>query len=261
MGKTSNPIAKKAFAPFQIRGGKQRLPAADVIRTSVFGETVFFSIGTPRDFIQKNYHSKGVFYEMEELEIIRRAFQPGGRFIDIGANVGNHALFVAKFLSPSEVVVVEPNPVAYNVLFSNVLLNQLDDVFDMNWIGYGISDDPNATFGMAFRKGNVGAGRMVAGSGDITTVRVDDVVGDRHADFIKIDVEGMEMQVLNSMEATIERCRPRIFVEVDENNRAAFEAWVEVSDYTSVQRFKRYPENENHLLVHDGDENWVLATS
>lgn len=252
-----NPIAREAFAPFQLRRGKQRLPAADVIRTNVFGKTVFFSIGTPRDFIQKNYHSKGIFYEMEELEIIRRAFRPGGRFIDIGANVGNHALFVALFLNPSEVVVVEPNPVAYNVLISNVLLNQLDRTFDLNWIGYGISNIANATFGMEFRKGNVGAGRMVAGSGDIPTVPADDVVGNRQADFIKIDVEGMEMQVLQSLDATLARCRPRIFVEVDETNRSDFDAWVAASGYTSVQRYKRYPENENHLLVHKDDDSWT----
>ncbi len=259
MGRTVNDIAKQAFAPFQMRGGRKRLPAADIVRTKVFGQTIFFTIGTPRDFIQKNYHSKGVFYEMEELEIIRRAFQPGGRFIDIGANVGNHAMFVAKFLNPSEVVVVEPNPVAYNVLFSNVLLNQLDRVFDMNWVGHGISDDPELSFGVEFRRRNVGAGRLVAGSGDIPTVAADTVVGDRRADFIKIDVEGMELQVLRSMDETIARDRPRIFVEVDENNRSEFEAWVAASDYTSVQRYKRYPENENHLLVHQEDPNWTLT--
>jgi Met-10+ like-protein len=55
---------------------------------------------------------KGVFYEREELEIIATHFK-GGTFVDIGANVGNHSIFAAKFLGASKVIAFEPNPTAY----------------------------------------------------------------------------------------------------------------------------------------------------
>lgn len=243
-----------------VRPGVVRLPGASVVRTDVAGEPVFFTVAARRDLIQNKYHAEGEFYEQEELEIIRRAFVPGGCYVDIGANVGNHALFVAKFLRPSEVIVVEPNPVAYKVLFSNVMLNRIEDVVDLRWLGYGISDAAKDTFGLEFHMGNVGAGRMVEGAGDIPSVPADEVIGDRTPGLIKIDVEGMEMQVLRSLSRTVERCHPRIFVEVDKSNREAFEAWLIDNRYTAYAKPKRYNPNKNFLLVHEEDTSWSTWT-
>ena len=67
-------------------------------------------------------------------------------------------------------------------------------------------------------------------------------------DFIKIDVEGMEMQVLGGLAQTLERCRPVIFIEVDEANRADFLDWVEANHFDIAATFRRYPVNENFLL-------------
>lgn len=252
----TNPIAREAIKPFQLENGGFRGPSAEIVRTKIFGETVFFTVAARRDAIQQHHHGAGHFYEMEELDIIRRAFVPGGLFVDIGSNVGNHSLFVAKFLHPSEIVVVEPNPVAYKVLLNNIFLNQVEGVFDLNWLGTGIAETESDSFGMAFRMANIGGGQMVEGEGDIPAVPADRVVGDRVPALIKIDVEGMEMQVLRSLANTVARSAPRIFIEVDQQNYDAFFAWVAKNGYTSVARYKRYKPNENHLLVHRDDKHW-----
>ncbi|MCK0151041.1 FkbM family methyltransferase [Marivita sp. S6314] len=241
---------------FRIGEAVFKLPNARVVRTEIHGQTLFFAVAIERDQIQGKHHGRGVFYEEEELEIIRKAFRPGDVFADIGTNVGNHALFVAKFLHPKRIVVVEPNPVAYHVLLSNVVLNQIDDVVDLSWVGFGVSDRPNSTFGMSFRARNVGGGRMVEGEGDIPTVSADEVFAPCMPDFVKIDVEGMEMQVLRSMHASLETAKPRIFVEVDQENYAEFDAWVEANGYVSVLQFQRYRRNNNHLLIHRDDQDW-----
>lgn len=250
----TNEHSVQALEEFQGDGGIFKLPRVEVVRTTLHGEAVFFAIASSNDHIQVVHHAKGHFYEPEELEIIRRAFPLGGRFVDIGANVGNHTLYVAKFLKPSEIIVVEPNPVAYRVLVSNVLLNQLEEIVDLNWIGFGVSESEDASFGLDFLWRNIGGGKLIEGGGDIPTVKTDRVVGDRHVDFVKIDVEGMEMQVLRSMSETIARCKPRIFVEVDDVNMAKFEAWASDNDYQSVATYRRYRTNENHLLVHADDD-------
>jgi FkbM family methyltransferase len=250
----TNEPSVQALEEFRSEGGIFKLPRVEVVRTTLHGEVLFFAIASSNDHIQVVHHAKGVFYEPEELEIIRRAFPLGGRFLDIGANVGNHALYVAKFLNPSEIIVVEPNPVAYRVLVSNVLLNQLEDIVDLNWIGFGISESEDASFGMDFLWRNIGGGKLIAGEGNIPTVKTDRVVGDRDVDFVKIDVEGMEMQVLRSMSETVARCKPRIFVEVDDVNLTEFQAWKSENNYESAATFRRYRTNENHLLVHREDE-------
>lgn len=253
-----NPVALDALKMCQMANGGFRFPSAEIVRTELYGEPVFFTVSARRDVIQQKFHGVGAFYEMEELEIVHRAFKPGGLFVDIGSNVGNHSIYVAKFLHPNEVVVVEPNPVAYNVLLSNLYLNRIEHLFDLNWIGCGISETEGDSFGMAFRMANVGGGRMVEGEGNIPAVPADVVIGDRTPAMIKIDVEGMEMQVLRSLKKTIARCAPRIFIEVDQQNNQDFAAWVAANGYQSVERYKRYKRNENHLLVHRDDTSWSV---
>jgi FkbM family methyltransferase len=223
-----------------------------IARHKVDGTNVLFAITHPGDFIQRNQMRSG-FYEPEELEIIRSAFPKGGTFVDIGANVGNHSLFVGLFLDPKEIIPIEPNPLAYKVFVNNMILNGLDEKVDMSFLGMGLSDEPSDTFGMVFMQRNIGAGRMEEGTGEISTILGDDMIGDRKVDMIKMDVEGMEMRVLRSLEKTVARDKPRIFVEVDNDNREDFDAWAKDRGYRQAARFKRHKPNENILLVHESD--------
>jgi hypothetical protein len=59
----------------------------------------------------------------------------------------------------------------------------------------------------------------------------------------------MEIDALKSLEQTIQRCRPTIFVEVDNYNHDAFSIWCDEHKYAVVETSKRYDWNVNHLLV------------
>ncbi len=80
-------------------------------------------------------------------------------------------------------------------------------------------------------------------------VRGDDILQLRPVHFVKMDVEGMEVRVLQGLSETIARWRPVMFIEVDQNNTVDFEGWVQRNDYVAVRRFRRYPENENYVIV------------
>ena len=219
-----------------------------VVRSVILGQPIQFFISNPRDAIQK-HHARGTFYETEELEIIRQWCPPGAVFCDIGANIGNHALFALKMLGVKQVIPFEPNPVAIAVLTSNLGLNGELARCDLSHLGLGLSDKPQDGLAMEVDKPNknLGGGRLVAG-GDLRVIAGDDALAKAKVDFIKIDVEGMEMQVLGGLTQTLERCRPVIFIEVDEANRADFLAWVEANHYDIAATFRRYPVNENFLL-------------
>ena len=49
----------------------------------------------------------------------------------------------------------------------------------------------------------------------VPCVRVDDVVNVEHVGLLKVDVEGFERKVLEGAAATIQRCRPLLYVEND----------------------------------------------
>ena len=77
---------------------------------------------------------------------------------------------------------------------------------------------------------------------------LDDLFADETPDFIKIDVEGMEMQVLAGLEATITAHRPLLLIEIDNENDEAFEAWRQTHKYDVVNTKKHYRKNCNYML-------------
>jgi FkbM family methyltransferase len=219
-----------------------------VIRAVVHGETVYFCIATEKDTIQ-GHHAKGMFYEREELAIIARHFPIGGVFLDIGANIGNHALYVAKFLHAQKVHLIEPNPPAIDLLEANIYLNQLEGICDMSEIGVGLSDEHQSGLSMNTPPTNLGGARMKASGGDLDVYRADDLYPDLDVDFVKIDVEGMEISVLNGMSGLINRCSPKMFIEVDTRNDEAFRDWCALNRYEIQEEFKRYAVNTNYLIA------------
>lgn len=222
-----------------------------VVRTRYAHQPITWAVRNPGDAIQK-VHMAGAFYEPEELEIIRTHFRPGETFVDIGANVGNHAIFAAKIMLAGKVVVIEPNPVAISMLNANIVLNDAEAIIDNRWLGVGLGAEAAEGFGVRAGGMNLGGGKMVAGAGDLRILSGDEILRDTPVHFIKMDVEGMEMDVLKGLSATIARDRPRLFIEVDLENTTAFLAWAQAQNYVIANRFKRYSRNENMLLVPAG---------
>jgi FkbM family methyltransferase len=222
-------------------------PMAQVVRTSVHGEPVFFTVVNRRDEIQK-YHLTGAFYEPEELAIIARHFPIGGAFLDIGTNIGNHTLYVAKFLHAARIVCIEPNPAAIAVLESNIMLNGIQKIVDGQHLGIGLSDHASENASMRVPAKNLGGSRVIEGAGDIRLARADVLLAGQSFDLIKIDVEGMELMVLAGMEGLLKAQTPKMFVEVDNANADGFQAWVAKAGYQVIERFQRYPTNVNYLI-------------
>ncbi len=227
----------------------------DIVRSSFRGKRVAFAVRDAQDVIQR-HHSEGRFYELPELRLIRAAFAEGGTFFDFGANIGNHTLFAAMFLKASKVVAVEPNPLAYDNLMANVALNAIEGQVDATWLGYGVSDTAADGYGLHMPgPRNLGAARVVpgaeadAGTGPFAVVAGDTIVGDTRADFIKLDVEGMELQALTGLARTIARDRPPIFVEIFDDSRDAFFDWLTAHDYEVVDTHRRYKRCENFLIA------------
>src|ERR1700676_320036 len=160
---------------------------------------VYFFIVNKQDEIQQ-HHVKGCFYEIEELKIIAKFFRRGGVFVDIGTNIGNHTIYVSHYMHPSQVIVVEPNPEAISILKINVALNGLQRLVDLSHLGVGLSDIEGMVQAIV-PPNNLGGTRMrsTEESDGLPVIRGDDILMQRRIDFIKMDVEGMEMPVLTGL--------------------------------------------------------------
>jgi hypothetical protein len=77
----------------------------------------------------------------------------------------------------------------------------------------------------------------------------DELLSGSTVDFIKIDTEGMELNVIRGLANTIRRDRPSLFVEVEDKNVDAFLQLMKTFEYTIKGRYRRYNTNENFLAV------------
>jgi FkbM family methyltransferase len=246
MDLTTSRNARRQFSGVTIAWGA---PDKNALRGTIMrvdtgsGRYVRFFVANENDEIQRE-HRSGLFYEPEELAIIARHYR-GSTFLDVGSNVGNHAVYAATVMNAPKVICVEPNPVAAEVLELNLLLNDLRARTEILRCGFS-SRAVQAHIGWS-PAGNLGATHFVEGSGPVSMVRGDDVVqGD--VGFIKIDAEGFELDVLAGLETTIARCRPPIFVEVDQPNQNAFMKLIDRLDYRIADSFERYDDAPNFLL-------------
>ncbi|MFZ1728189.1 MAG: FkbM family methyltransferase [Albidovulum sp.] len=222
----------------------RQLPDTSIISTEIDGQRMIFTVADRDDRIQKK-HWRGKFYEPDELAEIARHFPKGGVFCDVGANVGNHTLFALKYLGAAKSIVFEPNPVAYRLLVSNILLNGVADRCDLSHLGLGIAEDSGQGFGLALRDGNLGAARLIEGEGSIEMASGDACLADQKVDFMKIDVEGMEMDVLKGFKAVIRRDRPVIFLELEKVNEKDFATWALAEDYSITEEVRSFAHNRN----------------
>jgi FkbM family methyltransferase len=206
-----------------------------------------FALNFLDDPIQ-NALRQGRFYEERELTVLKRMLPLDATYVDIGANIGNHAIFFAKRMRAARVIVFEPNPLALAPLMANIVLNRLEHVIVTDHLGIGLSGRAGDGFGMGRHDRNLGATVLTPETGEIAVRTGDQLLADETPDLIKLDVEGMEMEVLAGLQATIARSRPYMLVEVRDTNSAAFGRWCLKQDYRVTDEWRVGPRNANYLI-------------
>jgi FkbM family methyltransferase len=146
---------------------------------------------------------------MPEREIVRRLLRPGMRAVDVGANIGYYLLLIESAVGPGgSVACFEPEPENLRELGRNVEANRLQNV-RVFAAAVGAEDGRVAM--------RTGINAAVAGEegGDFTVplVRLDSAL-DGPVDFVKIDVEGYEGQVLAGARRRLREHRPVLLVEI-----------------------------------------------
>jgi FkbM family methyltransferase len=211
------------------------------------GQVLNFFVHDQHDSIQA-HHAIGEFYETEELDLIARHLKPGARVLDIGSNIGNHTVWFEKIAGASYVLVIEPQPRMIKHLKLNCALNRLRTV-DYSQLGKALGNK-HARGRVEISQSFNAAGAVVRHDpdGQIPIYPGDEIVGDAHFDFVKIDVESAEIEVIEGLSAMIARCRPVMFVEVANENSDRFMALVGQFDYEVAGEYRRYDMATNYLV-------------
>jgi FkbM family methyltransferase len=140
----------------------------------------------------------------------------GEVFLDIGAFVGWHSIRAARIVGPSgRVISLEPDPINRRQLEANLLLNGITNCTTLSFAAWSKT---GAQLGW-YTERSPDCRRVDESqhSATVRTTTIDDLVVDmqlERLDWIKMDIEGGEIEALKGGETTLRRYRPALFVEV-----------------------------------------------
>jgi FkbM family methyltransferase len=178
-----------------------------------------------RDGIEFSIWLRG-YFEPSTVTTYRRLIQLGATVLDIGANIGAHTLHLAAATGAGgQVIAFEPTDYAFERLAHNVALNpHLEQRIRLEQTMLVDSDEaelPRSVVASwplvpASQLQPLALGRAHSTSG-ATAMRLDSSLrslGVDRVDFVKLDVDGHEIDVLRGAPLLLSRSRPTILFEV-----------------------------------------------
>jgi len=155
-------------------------------------------------------------FEPALIHLLKRTARPDWVAFDVGANVGAVALALARFTSPTgHVHAFEPGPPNLVRLRANLALNPALTA-NITVHAAGVGEAPGELRWQE-EEGNPGNAMLGAdGSHAVPVITLDDFAakaGLPRLDFIKVDVEGMELSVFRGAKQSLNKFRPVIYFE------------------------------------------------
>ena len=142
------------------------------------------------------------FFDPEERALLQSRLAPGCTFLDIGANIGAYALFVAAFAGPrARILAVEPQPDVFDRLTYNIAQNPFGTV---KAVACAVADKAGELTLFIDPRNRGESSLKIVGTNEGAQIRVPAVTllglakseGITGIDAIKLDVEGAEDLIL-----------------------------------------------------------------
>jgi FkbM family methyltransferase len=204
-------------------------------------------------------HSIYFAYKDEALESLLEIASGCKVIIDVGANIGATALNLAKQHSTKMVIGFEPDGGNFAKAQANIRLNNLNNI---RLLKRGLGSRSALVRLYKVNPENQGMNRILtddAADFDFEEIQVqtlDDFVREEQldVDLIKIDVEGYELNVLRGAVETINRCRPKLFIELDDENlKAHGDSAAELVRFLTGLHYKVKPINSDRIVTEHND--------
>ena len=197
------------------------------------------------------------------LETRRRFHGDGAVAIDCGANIGAHTIEWAIAMTGwGSVIAIEAQERVYYALAGNIAINNCFNAFALH---AAVSSEPGtmtipnpnylvpSSFGsLELRQStrNEFIGQKIDYAANTVVIRklTLDEINLPRVDFIKIDIEGMELEALEGARQTIDRSQPIMLLERIKADSVQLTTWLETRGYNVAQA------GINLVAVHSSDK-------
>jgi len=195
-----------------------------------------------------------VLVDEESLTIVQPSFESwtrdylhlrsGDTFLDVGAHVGKYTLSAAKILKEGLVIAIEASPENYATLKESIQLNGFENIWTFNMAAWNEDCEVELHLGDLHGhnsvRGDIRYGNgakleeMGCGKVKVRAERLDHLLDRTSApdiDWIKIDVEGAEYEVLEGLSEHLLRNDAKLVVEVQPANKSKVIAFMKNAKY------------------------------
>jgi FkbM family methyltransferase len=173
-------------------------------------------------YIGKAIEKYGEFSELE-VRLFGQICKEGDIVIEAGANIGALTLPIARLVGKrGRVYAFEPQRIVFQTLCANMALNSIENV-ECHQLALsaqeGFVQIPDIRYDVAGNFGGVDVRRFKTGH-KVRTARLDDVLDIPRLNLLKIDVEGMEHEVISGARTLIGKHKPALYVENDRQDKS-----------------------------------------
>lgn len=235
--------------------------AKQVKRVTCLGHSFLIVLDPENGFVDTEIYTSGV-YEPDILAVIKKHLPRNGIFVDIGSNIGQHALFAASVVGPSgSVVAFEPIPRLVSQLTESINLNNFQSIISLNPIA---CSDTESEVTIRLRPGNIGGSGLHHTDPSYSKVLIKTSRADTYitnlpkVDLMKIDTEGHEVETLRGLEQTLAQHKPKIIVEFSPSLRENQNDYIK-NFFTLLQKYSYsfYDLEEGEMLIQE-PHAWAL---
>jgi FkbM family methyltransferase len=205
------------------------------------------------------------YFEEELTEIFIKYLKKGDVFLDIGTHYGYYSMLGAHIVGASgEVHSFEPTLRTYNIAKHN--LNGKANVTVNNNAAWSKSEELTikdygtrySAFNSLFSaklKDEISEG-LVYSENKVNAISIDEYVRNRNLkpNFIKIDAENAEYEILKGMEYVLTEMRPLVSLEVGDVNSGAFENSAACVNFLLARNYKALEIKNETLVEHSALE-------
>jgi len=214
--KTLTEFESKILSAFKLKGR--------VIVLSALGSLYYCRIEDIKSLIWS--------YEYPLTDFLLSNVKPNHVFLDIGAHIGRYTVLASKIAK--QVIALEPEPSNFHILQQSIHVNYRKNVKAIRCVAGEQNDYQELKLttdtGGHTIKDNIEAKKRII----VPCYSVDNLIKSlrvNRLDWVKIDVEGAEVEVLAGMREILRTLRPRLIVEVHMDNLGEVERILSRSEY------------------------------
>lgn len=202
-----------------LRRKSARYPASYPLRIPGFAPTLCMEVHHDNDaHISKSIELNGI-WEPAETQFIQRSVNKGHTFVDVGANIGYFTIVASDLVGDrGKVLAFEPDPENFVLLERNCQINGCT-----NTSNYPVALSNETVDGALYlSKVNKGDHQIYPSSEERHQIPIKMLKGSKlfedlnlNIDFLKVDTQGAEYQVLQGLLPTVKNSLPQLIIMVE----------------------------------------------